>query len=114
MGDSNLIEVCIRYLRLRLEAEGEPHLIQTVREVSYVLRYWERIRRPLSPWTISVMLRFRGGPLFICSSLLSSFLLPILLFLQTSTEATRTGLNRVTCGSANDVTAVGKTQVLFC
>jgi len=38
MGDSNIIEVYIRYLRLKLEAEGEPRLIQTVRGVGYVLR----------------------------------------------------------------------------
>lgn len=38
MGDSNIIEVYIRYLRLKLEAGGEPRLIQTVRGVGYVLR----------------------------------------------------------------------------
>ncbi|MFP4133901.1 MAG: response regulator transcription factor [Halothece sp.] len=38
MGDSNIIEVYIRYLRLKLEAEGEPRLIKTVRGVGYVLR----------------------------------------------------------------------------
>ncbi|MGK7888350.1 MAG: response regulator transcription factor [Leptolyngbyaceae cyanobacterium] len=38
MGDSNIIEVYIRYLRLKLEAEGESRLIQTVRGVGYVLR----------------------------------------------------------------------------
>lgn len=38
MGDSNIIEVYIRYLRLKLEAEGETRLIQTVRGVGYVLR----------------------------------------------------------------------------
>jgi two-component system OmpR family response regulator len=38
MGDSNIIEVYIRYLRLKLEAENEPRLIQTVRSVGYVLR----------------------------------------------------------------------------
>jgi len=38
MGDSNIIEVYIRYLRLKLEAQGEPRLIQTVRGVGYVLR----------------------------------------------------------------------------
>lgn len=38
MGDSNIIEVYIRYLRLKLEAEGEPRLIQTVRGVGYVIR----------------------------------------------------------------------------
>jgi len=38
MGDSNIIEVYIRYLRLKLEDQGEPRLIQTVRGVGYVLR----------------------------------------------------------------------------
>ena len=38
MGDSNIIEVYIRYLRLKLEAEGEKRIIQTVRGVGYVLR----------------------------------------------------------------------------
>jgi DNA-binding response OmpR family regulator len=38
MGDSNIIEVYIRYLRLKLEAENETRLIQTVRGVGYVMR----------------------------------------------------------------------------
>ncbi len=38
MGDSNIIEVYIRYLRLKLEAKNEKRLIQTVRGVGYVLR----------------------------------------------------------------------------
>lgn len=38
MGDSNIIEVYVRYLRLKLEAEGESRIIQTVRGVGYVLR----------------------------------------------------------------------------
>lgn len=38
MGDSNIIEVYVRYLRLKLEAEHEKRLIQTVRSVGYVLR----------------------------------------------------------------------------
>lgn len=38
MGDSNIIEVYIRSLRLKLEATGEQRLIQTVRSVGYVLR----------------------------------------------------------------------------
>ncbi len=37
-GESNIIEVYIRYLRTKLEAEGEPRLIQTVRGVGYTLR----------------------------------------------------------------------------
>ncbi|MCL1475371.1 response regulator transcription factor [Argonema antarcticum] len=38
MGDSNIIEVYIRYLRLKLEANNESRLIQTVRGIGYVLR----------------------------------------------------------------------------
>jgi DNA-binding response OmpR family regulator len=38
MGDSNIIEVYIRYLRLKIEGPGEKRLIQTVRGVGYVLR----------------------------------------------------------------------------
>lgn len=38
MGDSNIIEVYIRYLRLKLEADNERRLIQTIRGVGYVLR----------------------------------------------------------------------------
>ena len=38
MGDSNIIEVYVRYLRLKLEANDEKRLIQTVRGVGYVLR----------------------------------------------------------------------------
>ena len=38
MGDSNIIEVYVRYLRLKLEGQGEPRIIQTVRGVGYVLR----------------------------------------------------------------------------
>jgi DNA-binding response OmpR family regulator len=38
MGDSNIIEVYIRYLRLKLEQKGEKRLIQTVRGVGYALR----------------------------------------------------------------------------
>jgi two-component system response regulator MprA len=37
-GESNIIEVYIRYLRQKTEAGGEPRLIQTVRGVGYVLR----------------------------------------------------------------------------
>ncbi len=37
-GESNIIEVYIRYLRQKTEAGGEPRLIQTVRSVGYVLR----------------------------------------------------------------------------
>ncbi|MGB3204677.1 MAG: response regulator transcription factor [Crinalium sp.] len=38
IGESNVIEVYIRYLRLKIEVEGEKRLIQTVRGVGYVLR----------------------------------------------------------------------------
>jgi DNA-binding response OmpR family regulator len=38
MGDSNIIEVYIRYLRLKLEEKGEKRLIHTVRGVGYALR----------------------------------------------------------------------------
>jgi two-component system OmpR family response regulator len=37
-GDSNIIEVYIRYLRLKLEANHEKRLIQTVRGVGYILQ----------------------------------------------------------------------------
>lgn len=38
MGDSNIIEVYIRYLRIKLEANNAKRLIQTVRGAGYVLR----------------------------------------------------------------------------
>ncbi|MEL6470622.1 MAG: response regulator transcription factor [Cyanobacteria bacterium J06623_4] len=38
IGESNVIEVYIRYLRLKIDAENEKRLIQTVRSVGYVLR----------------------------------------------------------------------------
>ncbi|MBW4553348.1 MAG: response regulator transcription factor [Aphanocapsa sp. GSE-SYN-MK-11-07L] len=38
MGDSNIIEVYIRYLRLKLEENQEKRLIHTIRGVGYVLR----------------------------------------------------------------------------
>jgi DNA-binding response OmpR family regulator len=37
-GESNIIEVYIRYLRTKLEAEGEPRLIYTKRGAGYILR----------------------------------------------------------------------------
>lgn len=37
-GESNILEVYIRYLRTKLEAENEPRLIQTVRGVGYAIR----------------------------------------------------------------------------
>jgi two-component system response regulator MprA len=36
--DSNSLEVYVSYLRRKLEAEGEPRLLHTVRGVGYVLR----------------------------------------------------------------------------
>ncbi|MBC6422383.1 MAG: response regulator transcription factor [Hormoscilla sp. SP12CHS1] len=38
LGESNVIEVYIRYLRLKIEDQGTQRLIQTVRGVGYVLR----------------------------------------------------------------------------
>jgi len=37
-GESNVIEVYVRYLRSKLEAGGRPRLIHTVRGVGYVLK----------------------------------------------------------------------------
>lgn len=37
-GESNIIEVYVRYLRTKLEAGDRPRLIQTVRGVGYALR----------------------------------------------------------------------------
>jgi two-component system response regulator MprA len=37
-GESNIIEVYVRYLRSKLESGGRPKLIHTVRGVGYVLR----------------------------------------------------------------------------
>ena len=37
-GESNVIEVYVGHLRQKLEAEGEPRLIHTVRHAGYVLR----------------------------------------------------------------------------
>ena len=37
-GESNIIEVYVRYLRQKLEQGGDPRLIHTVRGVGYVLR----------------------------------------------------------------------------
>lgn len=37
-GESNIIEVYVRYLRQKTELEGEPRIIHTVRGVGYVLR----------------------------------------------------------------------------
>jgi len=40
-GESNVLDVYIRYLRQKLELEGETRLIHTVRGVGYVLRETE-------------------------------------------------------------------------
>jgi two-component system, OmpR family, response regulator NblR len=37
-GESNVIEVYVRYLRIKLQEEGEKRLIHTVRGTGYVLR----------------------------------------------------------------------------
>ncbi|MCW5878540.1 MAG: response regulator transcription factor [Anaerolineales bacterium] len=37
-GDDNVLEIYIGYLRKKLEAHGEPRLIQTIRGVGYCLR----------------------------------------------------------------------------
>ena len=37
-GESNILEVYVRYLRAKLEAGGESRLLQTVRGVGYALR----------------------------------------------------------------------------
>jgi two-component system response regulator MprA len=38
LGDSNLVDVRIKYLRDKLEADGLPRMIQTIRGAGYVLR----------------------------------------------------------------------------
>lgn len=38
LGESNVVEVYVRYLRLKIEPDGEKRLIHTVRGVGYVLR----------------------------------------------------------------------------
>lgn len=37
-GEDNVLDVYIRYLRIKLEQEGEPRLIHTIHGVGYVLR----------------------------------------------------------------------------
>jgi len=37
-GDDNVLEIYVGYLRRKLEAGGQPRLIQTVRGVGYALR----------------------------------------------------------------------------
>jgi DNA-binding response OmpR family regulator len=41
-GDDNVVEVYVKQLRHKLEAVGEPRLIQTIRAVGYVLREQDR------------------------------------------------------------------------
>ena len=38
LGDSNLVDVRIKYLRDKLEADGQARLIQTIRGAGYILR----------------------------------------------------------------------------
>lgn len=38
VGESNVIEVYVRYLRLKIDSDNDKRLIQTVRGVGYVLR----------------------------------------------------------------------------
>jgi two-component system, OmpR family, response regulator MprA len=37
-GSSNVMEVYVGYLRNKLEANGEPRLIHTIRSVGYVMK----------------------------------------------------------------------------
>ena len=37
-GDPNIVEVYVGYLRRKLEQDGEPRLLHTVRGVGFVLR----------------------------------------------------------------------------
>jgi len=37
-GSSNVMEVYVGYLRAKLEAEGEPRLIHTIRGIGYVCK----------------------------------------------------------------------------
>jgi DNA-binding response OmpR family regulator len=41
-GNGNVVEVYVMQLRQKLEAEGEPRLIHTIRGAGYVLRKGER------------------------------------------------------------------------
>lgn len=45
-GESNIIEVYVRYLRSKLEAQGRSKLIHTVRGVGYALREPEPLANP--------------------------------------------------------------------
>jgi len=37
-GDDNVLEIYIGYLRKKLESDGQPRIIQTVRGIGYALR----------------------------------------------------------------------------
>ena len=37
-ADGNVVDVFVSYLRRKLEADGEPRMLQTVRGVGFVLR----------------------------------------------------------------------------
>ncbi len=37
-ADGNVVDVFVSYLRRKLEADGEPRMIQTVRGIGFVLR----------------------------------------------------------------------------
>jgi two-component system, OmpR family, response regulator MprA len=37
-GNDNIVEVCIRLLRQKMQEQGEPRLIHTIRNVGYVMR----------------------------------------------------------------------------
>jgi two-component system response regulator MprA len=38
VGDANVLDVYVRYLRRKLEPPGQPTLIQTVRGVGFLLK----------------------------------------------------------------------------
>ncbi|NMA94111.1 MAG: winged helix-turn-helix transcriptional regulator, partial [Clostridiales bacterium] len=38
MGETNVVDVYVRYLRAKLQEAGAPRIIQTVRGVGYVLK----------------------------------------------------------------------------
>ena len=38
VGDANVLDVYVRYLRRKLESPGQPTLIQTVRGVGFLLK----------------------------------------------------------------------------
>ena len=54
LGESNVIEVYIRYLQLKIEDEGEKRLIQTVRGVGYVMREAWSSQLTVDSWLLTV------------------------------------------------------------